>query len=404
MPEDYGKVVEQIRSIDESVKELKAAGKGTAELEEKMEKLEKAADKLENLNQEVTAKFAAAQKAEKEQKETIEALEAKLIKMNTSGGNAKDAAYQEQYKAIKDFAAKGKIEEKYYRTDSNEDGGFLMNEEALDELIIKKITEVSDIRQHARVKRVSALALGYVTRSNLVESFWTGEGVTPFPESQSKYAKGKIVPQSMTLRTRATTKALQAGNWSLDTEIMGDFAEERARKEGLAFVSGDGSHKPRGFLDTSLHGSSGDDDTVTVIDSGLAADFTFDNLIDLTGELKTGYKPMYGMNRKTLAYTRKLKDGADAYIWRAGNLGAGIPNAINGDPYIEIPDMPNVGAGTIPVVYADWAQFYTIVDAFEAILLRNPYREDGFVHFTLENWVGGDVSKPEAGALLKCVV
>jgi HK97 family phage major capsid protein len=181
----------------------------------------------------------------------------------------------------------------------------------------------------------------------------------------------------------------------MDNEIMSDFRESRLQKEGAGFVTGDGSHKPRGFTDTSAG--------VTSEDASGSSTFTFDDLIDLTGLLKTGYNPIYGMNRKTLAFCRKLKDSAGNYIWRAGNLGAGVPNAINGVPYVEIPSMADIATDALPVVYADFRQMYTIVDSWQAIFLRNPYKLDGKVVFTVQAWVGGDVSLGEAGVLLKTV-
>jgi HK97 family phage major capsid protein len=382
-----------VRETNEKIQELESKGLGgQAELKEKMEKANAALDALEAKNQEITVKQA---KEAKEAQERIEELEAKMAKMGTSNFGGGNMDLDVEVKALKDYASNGEIDKKYLRSDSNVEGGFLMRR-VYDDMILKKITEVSPIREVARNKRIDALSMKLASRETLVTSYWTAEGETPFTKSNSTYAQPEITAHSLTTATEATNAALLGSEWDLDTEITGDFAESRAQIMGAGYVTGNGVKKPRGFLDATAG--------VPTYNSGSSGTYDFDDLIELTGQLKTGYNPMYGMNRRELAYVRTLKDGAGAYIWRSGNLGAGIPNAINGEPYIIIPDMPDKAADNTPIIYADFAKLYTIVDSFQAILLRNPYKKNGFVEFTLESWTGGDVVLPEAGVLLKLSV
>jgi HK97 family phage major capsid protein len=113
---------------------------------------------------------------------------------------------------------------------------------------------------------------------------------------------------------------------------------------------------------------------------------------------------MFGFNRKELAYIRTLKVGAgtDAYAWQPGNGAAGVPSTLAGYSYIDLPDMADRDTGAKPVIFADFRKLYTIVDAFNAIMLRNPYSTDGFVTFSLQSFLGGDVVMPEAGCILVC--
>jgi HK97 family phage major capsid protein len=96
-----------------------------------------------------------------------------------------------------------------------------------------------------------------------------------------------------------------------------------AEQEGTAFVTGDGSNKPRGFLDY---------DTVATGELGLGqarlcGDRRFgrcrranpsDKLIDTIYALKAGYRQnaAWVMNRKTQATIRKLKDADGNYLWQ----------------------------------------------------------------------------------------
>ncbi len=388
-----------VRTATDEMKKLASENKGTSELEEKIEKANKALDTLETKNQDLIAKQGEERKEFEATQEKIKALEIKMAKIGSGSDNpieqkAIDIAKEiEAMRIYAEFDKKEiqKIENKYLRTDSNVEGGFLMLD-AYDSEIIKKITEVSAVRSVSRTKKIDAIALGFVSRETLVTSYWTGEG-DDFTESNSTYASPKIAVHSMTTLSKATNKALLGSNWDLETEITGDFVESRAQLEGAAFVNGDGVSKPTGFM-------NGTD--ITSINSGLATTYDFDGLIALTGELKDGYNPMYGMNRKELAFIRTLKDDAGNYIWRAGNMGAGVPNQINGDGYIILPDMPDRGADLFPVIYADFMKMYCVVDALQAIFLRNPYIVRGHVEFSLESWVGGQVIQAEAGKKLKC--
>jgi hypothetical protein len=67
------------------------------------------------------------------------------------------------------------------------------------------------------------------------------------------------------------------------------------------------------------------------------------------------------MNRTTLGSVRKLKDAENRYIWMPGIQNA-APNTIDGDPYVEMPDMPSEGAGLYPVAYGDFRRAYTWAD------------------------------------------
>jgi HK97 family phage major capsid protein len=104
-----------------------------------------------------------------------------------------------------------------------------------------------------------------------------------------------------------------------------------------------------------------------------------------------------------LGSVRKLKDNNKQYIWMPG-LQNGAPNTIDGDPYVEVPDMPNEGAGNTPIVYGDFRRAYTWVDRISMEMLRDPYTQatSGNVRFIVSKRVGGQVVLAEALRLVKC--
>lgn len=408
-------LVGDVREATKSLEAKIAAGEGgQSELKTQIEKINEAIDKEEKSNQELVTKLGAEHKANVEAKERMDEMEETIAKLKSSKGLSGESKDQKTELELKAFDEWSRANEKkhddmsqetkdYLRTDSNVDGGFLMHE-SFDNNIIKPVTEISRLRGVARTKRVDAIAENMALRTSLVQSYWTGEGEA-FIIGSSKYARPRVPVHSLTTFTEITNKALLGSSYNMDNEILSDFAESRALVEGTGFVNGNGVEKPRGFLDASLQqlAAASDPQLIRVINGSGSNTFTFDDLINLTGELKDGYNPAYSMNRKTLAFIRTLKDDAGNYIWRAGNMGAQVPNQINGDPYVILPDMPIIASDATPIAYADWARFYTIVDAWTAIMIRNQYIKKGFVVFTMESFLGGDVTLGEAGVLLKTV-
>jgi HK97 family phage major capsid protein len=393
----------EVRETFKEMKSLKEKGKSIAALEEKWEKANKDLDAHEEKNQKLVMEKQAEIKRVTEAEEKIKELEVKMAKASLVGeGNQGNSKVKKEIKNLENFVRGIKnrdgsldVEKKYLRTDSNEEGGFLVRD-AYDDMIIKPITEISPIRNLARTKRINAKALNMASRQTLTKTYSTHqEGDTTRTSSNSTYSSPKIPVHSVTTFTEITQLALQDDSWmSIDSELSSDMVESRAQFEGALFVDGTGGNEAQGFMTYGLSSTN----------SGSAADFDYQDLIRITGLLKTGYKPVYGFTRKTLAYIRALEDGGGRPIWVPGNTAAGIDSQLNGYSYVEIPDMPEVGAGTYPVIFADFMKLYTIVDAYGAVFLRNPYKQHGMVEFTMESWLGGQVVLPEAGHLLKCAV
>ena len=130
-------------------------------------------------------------------------------------------------------------------------------------------------------------------------------------------------------------------------------------------------------------------------------------LIALWHAVKTAYaiRGVWLLNRNTLAAVRRLKDADKNYVWQPG-LAEGQPNTILGSPYVEVPDMPNEGAGATPIAFGDFRRGYTIVDRIALSVLRDPFTQAtaGNVRFIARRRVGGQVVLAEAIAKLICAV
>lgn len=158
-----------------------------------------------------------------------------------------------------------------------------------------------------------------------------------------------------------------------------------------------GGAPAQGFLATSAG--------VATTNSGAATAVTADGLLTLKHAIKTAYSrnANFLLNRTTLGSVRKLKDSTGQYLWMPG-IAQGKPNSIDGDPYVEMADMPSEAAGAKAVAYGDFRRAYTWADRISMELLRDPYTQAtlGNIRFQLRKRVGGKVVLPEAIRTLTC--
>jgi HK97 family phage major capsid protein len=393
-----------LNDVHNSLKELRDTHeKGAEKLDAldlaKIEKCNKFLDLQEEKNQEIAKKLQEEKSAREEMEAKYDALEAQIKAPNLSGDSK--AQVNEELKAFDSMLRKGDksmeaAEFKLLRTDNDADGGYLVPD-PLEGEIIKKITEISPIESVARVVTMGSKTSSTPARTALVSVGMVGEAQQD-ASSNSTYGKEMLVAKKGQVTVETTVEELQDASYNVFNEISTDVAESMAQLRGSQFVNGSAAgNNCEGIMVNA---------DVATINSGSASTFGFDNLITLTGELKTGYDAIYGMNRKTIAFTRALKDGAGAYIWRAGNLGAGIPNSINGVSYIEIPDLADIGADTFPVIYGDFRRGYKIGNRIGMTMIRDEFtrKREGIIELTFYQRFAGKVVLPEAFIKLKCAV
>src|SRR5690606_22293657 len=119
-------------------------------------------------------------------------------------------------------------------------------------------------------------------------------------------------------------------------------------QESAAFVSGDGSGKPTGFLsyDAAPEGTQAADELgylATGTEGGFDADEPLDALIELIYAPKPAYRTngRFVMNRRTLSQVRRFKDADGNYVWQPAAT-AGQLSTLLGYPVTEAEDMPDV--------------------------------------------------------------
>jgi len=195
---------------------------------------------------------------------------------------------------------------------------------------------------------------------------------------------------------------VDVGQWIAD-EVNAAFAQQ----EGTAFVTGNGTNKPKGFLaETTVAEASWTWGKLGYIATGVSGDLPAsdksDVLIDLAYALKSGYRQnaSFVMNRKTQAVLRKLKDDAGNYLWQPAATADGKATLM-GFPLVEAEDMPDIAAGSYSIAFGDFSRGYLVVDRTGVNVLRDPYSAKPYVLFYTTKRVGGGVQNYDAIKLLK---
>lgn len=315
---------------------------GLAALEAKMTDLEKKAD--------TSALVARLDKME--------------AKMNRPGGETKAEAGEDR-KAFGTYLRMGNAapadEMKALTVSSDPQGGYLAPAEMSAEFI-RDLVEVSPVRGVASVRTTGAPSVIYPTRTGITNARWKGE-TQAAEASEPGFGQTEVTVHELTTYTDISNQLLADGAQA-EAEVRLALTEDFGQKEGLAYVSGSGVGQPEGLLS---HAGIAD------IASGHATQVTADALVKLVYAQPATYRNAgtWAMNGTTLGLLRLLKDGDGRFLWQP-SYQAGQPETILGRPVIELPDMPDVAAGTFPILFGDFSG-YRIVDRLSLSVLVNPY-------------------------------
>jgi HK97 family phage major capsid protein len=339
----------------------------------------------------------ADEKRQAELKTQIDDLEAEVARgIETKIANDPNAYKNgEEYKALNVFCKSGEnsmsAEQKVLlRTDSAVDGGILAPSE-LDNQIMKKITEIDPIRSIARVRTINSKSMEMAIRNTIPVATYEGEAEEG-ADSVATYESVTVTPYRQTHTSPITKDMLMDAAFDMDSEIASDSAEAFGFGEGAGFVLGDGFKKPEGFMQNAIilaatqAGTTGTAGVIPAVD-----------VILLTGKLKTGYNPVFVLNRRTLAQLRSQVSTTGQFLWQPG-LNGPVANSLAGYPYAVANTMADEANNSYSLAFGDFRRGYTIVDRTGLSVVRDEYtlKKKAIVEFTMNRWNTGIVTLPEA--------
>lgn len=322
----------------------------------------------------------------------------------TTGANEHKSAFN-AYVRGGETDALLRFEQKSMSGLSGPDGGYLVPQ-IIEREILRRMAALSPIRAIASVRPVSTGTFKKAYAADGITAGWSDANAVIASQNQQLsdivFPTFELYAQPAATKTLLDDETVDVERWIAD-EVEIAFAEQ----EGAAFVTGNGTDRPKGFLSVPQVANTGWSwGNLGTISTGAAGAFpatdASDKLVDLVYALKAGYRQngTFVMNRKTQSAIRKLKDAEGRYIW-APPAVAGAGATLMGFPVIEAEDMPDIAADATAVAFGDFRRGYLVLDRTGIRILRDPFSAKPYVQFYCTKRVGGGVQDYAAIKLLK---
>jgi HK97 family phage major capsid protein len=359
------------------------------------------ADALSKANAAIDAAEAA--------KAAAELAATKAGRMAVGGGGDVDPAKAEHKRAFNAFVRKGvetglkEIERKAVQVGVNADGGFALPEEIAAE-IQARLVDITPMRQLCTVVPVSTADYKRLIDIRGTTSGWVGETAARTETSTPQLAERPAFMGEVYANPMVTQQSLDDLFFNVEQWVAASVSTEFARQEGNAFVVGNGTNRPKGFLNYTTAATADGvraDLQLQHVNTGVSADFAASNkadvLINLVYALKAGHRAgaAWMTNKAILGELRGFKDTTGQYLWQPG-LVAGQPSQLCGYPVYESEDMPAKAANSLSLAFGNFRAGYCIVDRVGVTTLRDPYTNKPYVGFYTTKRVGGMVLDSEA--------
>jgi HK97 family phage major capsid protein len=329
-----------------------------------------------------------------------------VVRPLLSGGRAADPA---RTAFVDDYLRRGsEVELKSVVGTTGAEGGFAVPRE-IDAVIDATLKSISPIRAIANVVKVGSSGYRKLVTTGGTPSGWAAEA-DPRPITGTSVFT-EIVPAFGDLYANPAASQAMLDDAAFDVEswLAGEIAIEFAKAEGTAFVSGNGTNKPRGFLNAPIAATPDATrpfGTLQYLATGAAGAFVTPNpaekLIELVHAVRAPYRQgaVWVMNASTLSTIRRFKTADGAYMLQP-SLAAGVADTLLGYPVVEAEDMPDIATNSLSIAFGNFKAGYLIAERAETNILRDPFSNKPFVHFYASKRIGGIVSNSEAIKLLR---
>jgi HK97 family phage major capsid protein len=294
-------------------------------------------------------------------------------------------------------------------TSTGSAGGFALPE-VIERQIARLSVDISPIRQIATVRMVGSPDYKELFDVNGATFEWLGEAATRNQTNTPDLAEVAPTFGMASARPRASEESLDDLFFDVENWLITSAAEAMAQGEGAAFVSGNGTNRPTGFLNGPTPVTTADASrafgTLQYIASGQAAALPTspDIFYDLVYSLRARYRAnaRFVTSKLVLSALRKYREGSGTgqYLWQP-SLSMGQAETFLGYPITEAEDMPAVAANVFPIAFGDFREGYLIADRVGMRMTRDEITLPGFVQFYIRRRVGGRIRNSQAIKLLR---
>ena len=316
----------------------------------------------------------------------------------------------DQGKAWSKFLRKGEkalteMERKVLVIADDTQGGYLATPPQFVQEIIKGVTDMSPIRQLAKVQQVSGGSIMVPKRTAQFSAIRVSEIGTRSERTGLTYGLEQMQFGEVYADVRISKKNIEDSAFNLEAEITSEIIEQFAVLEGTEFLTGSGANDvPEGIMtnaDLKVEGTGCRHTATTAV-------ITIDDLLSVQYLLKEPYvkNAVWLMKRDVAGYLRTLRSGASGtsgdYYWQP-SVQAGVPALLLGSPVVECPDMTGLTSGapvqnTYPIAYGDFKKGYLIGEriGLEIQRLVELYAASSTIGFLARRRYNGQVVLSEA--------
>ena len=403
-----GSTFEEYKKANDARIEAIKAGNSTSDFDAKLAKMDSAIDQLTEVKaklEKMETKLARPGAfGDKQDRESPEAVEYKAALLDWIRSPTDQARMQKAAQAQKALEAKSTATV----TSTGSAGGFALPEQ-IERAIARIGVDISPMRQIATVRTVGTPDYKELFDVNGAGFEWIGETDTRAQTNTPDLAEVAPTFGMASAKPQASEESLDDLFFNVEDWLISSAAETIYAGEGAAFVSGNGTKKPTGFLAGPAPVTTADASrafgTLQYIASGQAAALPTspDVFYDLVYALRARYRAnaKWVTSKLVLAALRKYKEATtNAYMWQPG-LSAGQPDMFMGYGVVEAEDMPAVGAGAFSLAFGDFKEGYLIADRVGMRITRDEITTPGYVKFYVRKRVGGKIRNSQAIKLLK---
>ena len=279
---------------------------------------------------------------------------------------------------------------------SNANGGFICPD-GLDKRVVELLTPRSTIRRNATIIVPAGKKYERPYKKTGITSGWVGETTARTATDAQTYDMISAEVGELYAFPQYTQNFLADTWYNVEQGFARDLAITFADKEETAFISGDGSNKPKGILGSTTTFGTEDDahrnwNKLQKVNTGSATGITLNSLYAIKDSLNYAYRSNAKWYMSTSTYTalqQTLVDVERRGIFGRGDVSQNMPETLLGYP-IEIDDyMPAVAANSYPIIFGDMRQGYAILERPGIGVLRDMYSNKPYIGLYSIKRVGG---------------
>lgn len=279
---------------------------------------------------------------------------------------------------------------------TNANGGFICPD-GLDKRVVELLTPRSTIRRNATIIVPAGKKYERPYKKTGITSGWVGETTARTATDAQTYDMISAEVGELYAFPQYTQNFLADTWYNVEQGFARDLAISFADKEETAFISGDGSNKPKGILGSTTAFGTEDDtqrdwNKLQKVNTGSATGITLNSLYKIKDSLNYAYRSNAKWYMSTSTYTalqQTLVDAERRGIFGRGDVSQNMPETLLGYP-IEIDDyMPAVAANSYPIIFGDMRQGYAILERPGIGVLRDMYSNKPYIGLYSIKRVGG---------------